>query len=703
MLFGRLAMLAAFAAWPLSCAEAQQNPAGETRTALPVLAADPNAMTIVVSPQSGSLTAPSVAAQRRAINRTVGSVGFIDAESYKNTYANNLRDVLQDAPGIYVQNRYSQELRLSVRGSGIGRSYHTRGLEILQDGIPTNLADGSGDYYQIDPLGLRAVEIYKGGNALTFGGSTLGGAINFVTPTARNAASPNSARIEGGSFGTGRVNAQVSRVLGDWDIFFNGTLTHADGWRQHETQKSAQFNGNIGYRISPNVETRFYIGSYTVNQKLPGTLNLQDALHAPRKASAAALSGDQARDTQTFRIANRTTFRFDSGRLDVDSWYIQKSLYHPIFQVIDQSGATYGIAPRYSQTLDLGGFRNDLVIGARAYGGDNKAQQFLNIAGNRGAPTLNSRQNAANYEVFAENRFFVLPDVALMAGVKALRSERDYTDRGGIPGYSPTPKSQSKSYATVNPKFGILWEPHGDIQVFADITRSSDVPDFTDLNQTIGATNRFVPLSLQHAWTAEVGTRGRYGRFSWDVTAYRALVRDELLQYTTNPSIPAATFNAGRTIHQGLEIGGSVELVSDVSGAGDTLSLSQLYNFNDFRFDGDPQYGNNRIAGVPLHVLRTALTYKHPIGFYLTPIVDWIPQGAYVDFANTKRAPAYTLFGLQTGMEWKNGLSLFIDMRNLANKRYVSDFATVTRYTPAYASFYPGTGRSIYAGLRYRW
>ncbi|WP_258181819.1 Plug domain-containing protein, partial [Burkholderia gladioli] len=84
-------------------------------------------------------------ALKRRLDQTVGSVGFVDAASYTNSYAFTLRDVLKDAPGVFVENRYGQELRLSIRGSGIARGYHARGLDILQDGIPTNLADGSGD------------------------------------------------------------------------------------------------------------------------------------------------------------------------------------------------------------------------------------------------------------------------------------------------------------------------------------------------------------------------------------------------------------------------------------------------------------------------------------------------------------------------------------------------------------------------------
>src|SRR4051812_13222135 len=62
---------------------------------------------------AGSLTAPSVAQQRREMNQIAGSVGFVDSEQFKNRYTKNLADVLKDSPGVNVQERYGQELRVS--------------------------------------------------------------------------------------------------------------------------------------------------------------------------------------------------------------------------------------------------------------------------------------------------------------------------------------------------------------------------------------------------------------------------------------------------------------------------------------------------------------------------------------------------------------------------------------------------------------
>lgn len=690
----RAGLLALAAASPLAIVTAR------AQTELPTITIEGQQATSGQG-SGGTLTSPPVAEQRRAVNSTAGSASHIDAETTRNTYATNLRDMLQETPGILVQNRYSQEVRLSIRGSGLARAFHTRGIEILQDGVPTNLADGSGDFYQIDPLALRAIEVFRGGNALPFGSSTLGGAINFVTPTAHTATAPNVFSLEAGSFGTIRGHGSVSRVVGDWDFHASGTVTHADGWRAHERQTLGHFNANVGRRISDRVETRFYFGAYYTDVKLPGSLTYGAAMTNPRQAATAAVNGDQARNTYVQRFANVTSIKLDFGQLDITSWAIHKHLNHPIFQVLDQDGWTYGISPRFTGSFHLGGHRNDLIVGARIFAGNNQALQFVN-AGNavRGAQTVSARQIASNYEAWFENRFFVLPQVALTAGLKAYLSRRDLSGTLNM-NTVPVAVDTGVTYSGVNPRVGVLWEPVKDVQLFANVTRSADVPDFTDLTQTTATTTAFVPLKAQTGTTYEIGTRGRYGHFTWEATAWRADLRNQMLQFNVGVGIPASTFNAPRTQLQGVELAANVDLSRNLTGRDDRLTLKQVWTWSDFRFVGDATYGNNRLPLVPVHVLRTALTYAHPAGFSITPSVDIVPQGAFVDYSNTFRVPGYALFNVSASARLPNRGEAFVDVRNIADKRNIADFGPVVLYNPATtASFYPGTGRSIYGGVR---
>lgn len=671
----------------------------------------------------GSLTVPSVDTQRKQIEKTVGSVGFVDAATplIQTRHVDNIADALREVPGVLGAERYGQEIRLSIRGSSLTRFFHLRGIELLQDGIPTNLADGSGDFDQIDTLYFRSIEVYKGGNALVFGSSTLGGAIDFVSPTAYTALAPDMIRIDGGSFGSYRGQAQVSRVIGDFDFIINGTFSHSDGFREHSTNNYSLINGNIGWRFAPWAETRFFFGSYYAAQKIPGQLTFSEALNNPQMANplvaGSGIMGNQARDIYNQRIANRTTFLTDWGRFDINSWFIYNTLYHPIYLVLDQYGYTAGFAPKFTTSGSIGGFRNDLFIGGRIWGGQQADKRYVNFNGFETAQVLNARQDALNLEIYGEDRFFVTPDVALMAGLKLFSDSRKYKV---LPlATNPNQSYNEEVYGGILPKAGIIWFPTPEIQVFADFTGSRDVPDFNDLTQfqVFDPTGRFVPLAAQRAWTGEIGTRGRWDRFFWDATMYRADIHNELLQFNTAPGAfvgaPPLTFNAPHTIHQGIEFSAGVELLRDLWGTGDAVTLTQIWTLNNFFFVNDPTFGYNKIAGAPPNVLRTILAYRNPNGIYISPILDWAPVGAFADYANTVRTPGYALLSLQAGFSVPNtalpngpfpySVSFYLDARNLTNQHYISDLQTVVNASTPDSNpslYFPGTGRAIYGGMK---
>ena len=64
--------------------------------------------------------------------------------------------------------------------------------------MPYRNADGFTDFESLELLNTEAIEVYKGANALRYGGSTMGGAINLHTRTGYTA--PRLAvTAEGGS------------------------------------------------------------------------------------------------------------------------------------------------------------------------------------------------------------------------------------------------------------------------------------------------------------------------------------------------------------------------------------------------------------------------------------------------------------------------------------------------------------------------
>ncbi|NJC09887.1 TonB-dependent receptor family protein [Polymorphobacter fuscus] len=623
------------------------------------------------------------AAARERIARTPGGASVTEASEFADRLAVNFRDTLAFAPGVFAQSRFGEEVRLSIRGSGIGRGFHLRGVTLLQDGVPINLADGSGDFQELDPTVFQRIEVYRGANALRFGASSLGGAINAVTPTGRTA--PTLAlRLEGGSFGTARATAQAGLADGPGDGFIAVSYLRDDGYRAQSAQEKLRVNGNIGLQLSDAVETRFYGSMNFIDQQVPGTLTRVQALTTPRAAPATNIVNAYARDIRSLRVQNRTRFDLGATRIEAGLFLNAKDLFHPIFQVIDQKSTDWGGYARLDTAGNVAGVKVEATLGTTLRTGKTAAKQYLNIGGRRGALTANVDQFADAFDGYGEVRVYPVATLALVGGAQFTHGKRRVDNK-----LNPAMNAE-RSFDEWSPKIGAIWTPARDVQVFANYNRAVEIPTFSEIVQAPIA--GFVPLDPQRGWTLEVGTRGRTGVLAWDLSLYRADLRGELLGFTVDPDVPAATFNADRTRHQGIEAGLDIVVAS-------WMTLRQVYQYNDFTFRGDAQYGNNRIAVVPEHLYRAEVQLGNET-VRVAPNVEWIPRGAFADYRNTVRNPGYALIGVSGSVAVAQGVRLFADGRNLANKRGIGDVSAVVQATPASAIYYPVEGRAVFGGIR---
>lgn len=649
--------------------------------AAPVRAEEADSTIIVTAPTATD------AAEERA-NRTPGGTDIVSYEDYADKSVVSLRDTLAFSPGIYLQPRYGQEVRLSIRGSGLSRGFHMRGLTLLQDGVPINLADDNGDFQELEPIFFDHLEVYRGANALRFGSGTLGGAINGVTPTGRTAQG-FYLRGDVGSFDSvrGLVSAGVASDRVDaWGAI---SADRSDGDRDHAKRRSFRFQGNVGLKLSDVVSTRFYASINNINQQLPGALTRVEALSTPRKANTGAVAGDQGRDIDSLRLQNRTRFDWGALTLDVGGFVNAKSLHHPIFQLIDQKSVDVGTFFR----ADYATGPIELTFGGEIRRGNTDARQFANNGGRRGALTFDADQKAQTATIYGEVRVRPVEALTLVAGGV-------YADgwRQRHVNFSANPATDGRiDFDAFSPKVGLLFEPAADIQLFANYSRSAEFPGFGEVFQTIGTPPTSTVVSdirPQRAWTAEIGTRGKLGFARWDIAVYRSTLKGELLQFTTNASIPAATFNADRTLHQGVEAG------LDLAPAG-WLRLRQVYTYSDFRFRGDAQFGDNRLPVVPKHAYRAEIRLGTD-AIHIALNLEWVPDGPFADYRNQVRTPGYALIGVTGGATIAQGVDAFVDVRNVTGKKAIGDISAAIAVTPASAIYYPVERRAISAGIRAR-
>lgn len=648
---------------------------------------------------TASLTVPSIKDAEEQINKTPGGVEVVPASRYLDGRATTMKDMLDYTPGVWIQSKYGQEdSKLVIRGSGLSRNFHLRGVRLLQDGSPINQADGSGDFHEIDPLAQQYIEVYKGANALRYGAMTLGGAINFVSPTGRS--NPGlAARVYGGSYQTFGEQAAAGFGEGPWDAWLSFTNLSGNGFREHTNQSLQRLNGNVGAQIGSNVETRFFFSGNQVRNQIPGSLTQQQFWTDPRQGPLANVLQNTRRDIDSFRFANTTVVDIGDDAFTLQSYVKSKSLFHPLtFAVIDNNLLDWGVTGQYKGSRQLFGHRNDFIVGANYFGGTNRNRQFVNRFGVPGPLTNDNTEFSSSVEIYGENWFYATPELSIVTGIQFNWANRVLTDNYLVNGND----SGAASYFEINPKIGALWEPRPGLQFFANVSRASEPPTWSELNPSVAP--GFAPLAPQTSWTAEIGTRGKLGEnVGWDLSLYRSWVKDEL-QLLVVPGFggSAIAINIPNAIHQGIELG--LNGTAWRSERNDRITGRMALTVSDYRFDNNPTYGNNQLPGAPPYYLRAEARYDSPGGFYIGPNLEWSPQGYYVDNLNTTAfmtAP-YALLGLKAGYTGLKGFEFFVDARNLTNQMYVSNVGVTSTATPTSQLYNPGDGASVYAGIQAR-
>ncbi|KZE26858.1 TonB-dependent receptor family protein [Crenobacter luteus] len=639
-----------------------------------------------------ALSLPSIAAAREELARVPGGAGLVDVDAERSGRQATVADTLGYATGVFVQPRFgAEEARLSIRGSGLQRTFHMRGVKLMQDGVPLNLADGGADFQALEPLAARYVEVYRGANALRYGATTLGGAINYVSRSGRDAPA-FLARAEGGSFGYRRAQLAGGGVSGELDGYVSLSHFGQDGFRDHADQDGHRLFANVGWRLAPELETRFFVVDAHSNSELPGSLSRAQLNANPRQANAGSVAGDQKRDVDLRRVSNRTVWHAGDAQLELSAFYARKTLFHPIYQVIDQTNEDSGAEARLVSDAPLAGRANRFTVGVAPSWGRTSSQNSANVGGQRGAKLDESLQKASNLDVYVDNEHDFAPGWRAIVGGQWSQSRRRLDDS-----YIPTGQADAsfdQTYRNFSPKLGLVREFDNGAQLYANWSGSFEPPSLSEMSSYVINAG----LEAQTARTVEIGSRGRLDGalpIEWDASVYDARVKNELLAQAM-PNNATLTFNVPRTRHRGLELG-----VTAWPAAG--LAWRNALLLNRFRFDGDATYGNKRLAGVPETFFKSELTQRFGAGYYVSANVELSPSSYAVDLANTLFADRYTLLGLKVGREVSKGLGWFVEGRNLTDEKYAATTGVIRDAGGQDAAqFLPGDGRAFYAGLEWK-
>ena len=660
--------------------------------------------TVVITSPPQASTQHTLERAKENVQAIPGGASIVDLNPVREGRQSTWSDSLGLAPGVFIQDRFgSEEARLSIRGSGLSRTYHSFGIKVMQDGVPINYADGFFDMQTVDPNASRYVEVLRGPNATTYGATTLGGAINFVAPTGHTS-SGSVARAEVGSFGYNKVfasTAGVGKADGHvWDYYVAGSQTKQDGFRDHAEMENQKILGNFGVKVSKDIESRFYVAAVRSRTQLPGYLTKDELEKDPSIASSQKVGSiypyredaNRRRDVDAQRVANKTTVRDGNTIYEFAAYSMNYSLWHPIDSIIEQNAKSIGGHIKATRLLDQHQISVAYLPSVGSTKGTSKPTNNQGAA--TGPATSNYDQQSKNDSFFIEDKYKSSERTTWITALQYDRANRKLIDS------VPRKDSYDYSFNQWSPRVGVTHDLTPSNQVFASLSRNFEAPMFGTAGNS---TTAFKP---QTGTTFEVGTRGEAThdkhQYGWDATYYRANLRNEFLTSCSNAACTTSTTtNVPKTLHQGIELG-----------------LSHLYDkkidtrvallYSDFKFVDNATVGSNALPGFPPVIVRGEVLYRFGAevngksSSYAGPKFEWVPSKAPMDNANTVYNDAYTLLGFKAGQAIDKKWSWFLDARNLTDKKYAATTNIAANYTTAPGDgrrYYPGDGRSVYVGV----
>ncbi|WP_205521433.1 TonB-dependent receptor domain-containing protein [Pseudomonas viridiflava] len=660
-------------------------------------------------------------AARDALRSVPGGTNVVDLNRVDQGRVATNEDVFRYQAGIYAKAANNEGAKISIRGSGLNRApgAHASGLFEMLDGLP--LTGPGGTPYELkEPLWLSHVEVRRGANGFELGSLALGGAVNYITHTGYDA--PRlQVRYEAGSHGYTKRQISSGDVLGDLDYYVALTDSNYDGFQDHSAGGSKGIAANVGYRFSPDLETRFFFRYRKTDNDSPGRLTRDQIRHDPRAANTLNAARDSKRlQPGSTWLGNKTTLYLDdSSRIETGLVYhdypmdLREGTNRLKVAYTDISGTL-----NYIRQDTVFGHQSNTTLGLRTTKGlpNNGASEFVRIpAGNTASYTPGTRTRDYSYlgsdsVLQLSNDLELVPDLWLTTGVAAI-----YTRRETGVTYPATQQAVSTHDWDYASRLGLRYDFTPQLQVYGNLSRSVEPPHAWSM---IWGSNQFFPagsgpttglqrvgvkLENQTATTLELGGRGRGWMGDWEAGWYYSQVRHELLSVETQAASATssqviAESNASPTVHTGVEL--SLDSPLWQGGAAGKLDLRQAYTFSDFHYRDDDRFGDNALPGIPRHYYQAELRYSHPTGFYAGLNTEHASKVA-VDYANSFYADQYTLLGATFGYASpKDDWQTWLDLRNLTNRRYAN------MVTPGYddggrdvARSTPGDGMGVYAGV----
>jgi Fe(3+) dicitrate transport protein len=710
--------------------------AGAVAAALAAASVPALADTPAEAPDQTLEPAVTVIGERIDLSRIPGSGEILDASVLEESRVFTVNEAMRKVPGVFARDEEGFGLRpnLGIRGLNPTRSSK---VLLLEDGIPLGYAPygDNASYYHPPVERFERIEVLKGSGQILFGPHTVGGVINYITPSVpADAEGRVVASI--GNEDYRELHGQFGNSFGDTGFIAHGTYKETDGARENMHFEVTDLNLKAVHEFSDRQAVTFRGSFYDESSQVTYSgLTLaewqddprqnpfsNDHMYASRWGTSLTHRLD-LNDAVTFTTnAYYTSFDRDWWRQASNSTQRPNDQSDPacagmanLYTACGNEGRlreywTTGIEPRVAVEHGLFGVPNALEAGARYHyedqhriqaNGDRPTSRRPGTGPNAGIKE-DSDRNVEALSAFVQNRF----DLGRWTVTPGVRFESiDYERVNNLTGEAGT-----SSIDQWIPGLGATFELQPGTVVFAGVHRGFAPPGVADVVSSSGGS---VDLDAELSWNYEVGIRGTPGDgFSYEATLFRMDFENQIVPASVAGGVGATLTSAGETLQQGLELAGQVESSAYVSWPVEVFARGSYTWLADAEYEGErystiPGFSTvlvtgNRLPYTPEHLLSATVGTRMPFGLELA-LEGVYTSSAYTDDLNTVpidptgqrgRIGGYTVWNLTANYDVPAcDCTAFIAAKNLGDKLYVADMSR---------GLIPGMPRLLQAGFEVR-
>lgn len=661
-----------------------------------------------------------VTANREGVKRSQAPVAItsISSKTIRDAKAISIDQLLNKVSGVNMVNLGNEQHQMSIR-----QPMTTKSLFLyLDDGIPirtTGLFNHNA-LLEINMANVRNIEVIKGPSSSMYGSEAIGGVVNFISyvPTA---APELRLSVLGNDRGYRRTDLQSGFTTGNLGVSVSGYYADRDNnYMEYSDYHKSTLTARIDYKFSGNTSLTNKITWVDYYSDMPGGIDSNmfakkqfsnphtftyRKVQAWRYQSTLTHKWSQAGQTSfsmAFRdntIEQNPAYRIkDDYRKRGDTWSGRKDLAHG--EINNSSFNSYAIIGQHRQNFSwmnsvlIGGITADFSPSAYTaqYIRIHKDTVTNNYAGyeNTDSALSDYKTKIFNYASFVNFEFSPLEKLRVVASVRY--DVFRYNFKNNLPGsfFSGSPDAIN-DFSRISSKIGATYNFSSRTGIYANYSEGFVPPQVTEMYNGVKVPDLKPSVSRNYeagGWFEIIKKV-----LTADVSVYRLNSTNEIVSTKLDDG-SFANRNAGKTMHQGVEVGVSAAPLKEL-----TISWSGAYSkhkFVEYHEKGEI-YDGNEMNGAPNWLYNTEVWYKpvfmkgFRIGAELQHVGDY-----YADAKNTSVYQGYTVLNLRAGYEFRS-VEIWINAMNITDNYYAN---IVTKSNSGY-SYTLADPRNINIGFAY--